>query len=55
MCGIVVSIAVKGTGDAGTDTGEGDDVWETLVRLNTARGGPRLAFFPDPASLLPSD
>ena len=55
MCGIVVSIAVKGAGDAGTDTGEGGDVWETLVRLNTARGVLRLAFFPDPASSTNTD
>ena len=48
MCGIVVSIAQGGTGDAGTNTNEGNDLWETLVGLNTPRGAPRFTFVPDP-------
>ena len=40
MCGIVVSVAIKGVEDVGMNTGEGRDVWETLVTLNTPRGAP---------------
>jgi len=38
MCGIVVSVAVKGAEEAVINTAEGLDVWETLVTLNTPRG-----------------
>ena len=43
MCGIVVSVAIKGAEEAGMNTSEGRDVWETLVRLNTPRGAPSFA------------
>jgi hypothetical protein len=53
MCGIVVSVAMKGTDGTATNTIKKKDVWKTLVRLNTPRGAPRVTFVPDPAFLLP--
>ena len=55
MCGIVVSVAIKGAEDARRNTDEGRDIWETLVRLNTPRGAPPFTLAPDPACLVPSD
>lgn len=49
MCGIVVSVAIKGAEDAGINTSKGRDIWETLVGLNTPRGAPLFTFAPDPA------
>lgn len=48
MCGIVVSIAIKGAEDVGMNKSEGWDVWETLVRLNTPRGEPSFTSPPIP-------
>ena len=46
MCGIVVSVAIKEPGEAGANTSKENDVWETLVRLNTPRGARRFTSVP---------
>ena len=55
MCGIVVSVTLKETGNARTNTREESNVWETLVMQNTPRGAPRFTFVPDPLLLVSED
>jgi hypothetical protein len=55
MCGIVVSVATKEAEKARTNAREEDDVWETLVVLNTPRGAPRFTFTLDAPFFLVSE